>query len=68
MIVRMVHPEHGATHVYDESELEKLKGFGWSVEGDEPVSQADDHLRLVKAALTQSPARKKPGPKPKVKQ
>jgi hypothetical protein len=28
----MIHPRHGATHVYDNSEVERLKGWGWSVE------------------------------------
>jgi hypothetical protein len=59
MIVRMVHPDHGATHVYDTSELERLKGYGWSVEGEE--------AKPVKTE-PEAPARKKPGPKPKAKQ
>lgn len=32
MTTRMIHPEHGATHAYDNSEIERLKGFGWAVE------------------------------------
>jgi hypothetical protein len=32
--IRMTHPLHGAMHAYDAAEIEKLKGWGWSVEGD----------------------------------
>jgi hypothetical protein len=31
---RMIHPDHGATHAYDEGEIAKLKAVGWSVEGE----------------------------------
>jgi hypothetical protein len=34
MIVRMVHPEHGATHVYDAGELERHRKYGWVPEGE----------------------------------
>ena len=50
----MTHPEHGAMHAYDKSEVERLRALGWSVEGEKPVAE-------------QVPERKKPGPKPKAK-
>ena len=30
--VRMTHPVHGATHVYDEIELKEREAKGWTVE------------------------------------
>jgi hypothetical protein len=32
MTTRMTHPQHGATHAYDKSEIERLEKLGWSVE------------------------------------
>ena len=32
MTTLMVHPLHGAMHAYSNSEIERLKGLGWSVE------------------------------------
>lgn len=49
MTTRMVHPLHGATHAYDNSEIERLKGFGWAVDGEKPAG--DEHLDLIKTAL-----------------
>jgi hypothetical protein len=59
----MVHPLHGATHAYDNSEIERLKGLGWSVEEPKtaqslPVAGYIDVLRAQ---------RNKPGRPPKVK-
>lgn len=79
MIVRMVHPEHGATHVYDQGEMARLQGLGWSVEGEPRCkpSTFTEHIDTTgKEPATvisvvddpaQIPARKKPGPKPKAK-
>lgn len=47
---RMTHPQHGATHAYDSGEIAKLKGFGWSVEGEapaEPVATPGDAPETV---------------------
>lgn len=63
MIVRMVHPDHGATHVYDSSELDRLKSWGWSVEGENPPV-----IEPPAVVSEPAPERKKPGPKPKAKQ
>lgn len=37
--IRMVHQEHGATHAYDEGEIERLKKWGWTVEGEAPKAE-----------------------------
>lgn len=34
MIIRMTHPVNGATHVYDKSDMERLRGYGWTPEGE----------------------------------
>ena len=34
MTTRMIHPQHGATHAYDNSEIARLKNLGWSVEAE----------------------------------
>lgn len=74
MTTRMVHPLHGATHAYDNSEIERLKGFGWAVEVPavnrlmttpevlESLAPVVEHIREQVAH-----ERKKPGPKPKAK-
>lgn len=49
---RIVHPEHGATHVYNGAEWDAHKARGWEVEAEE----------VAEAAPV---AKKKPGPKPK---
>jgi hypothetical protein len=36
MIVRMVHPKHGAMHAYDQTEVKRLQGYGWVIE-EKPV-------------------------------
>lgn len=36
--VRMKHPEHGFMHAYGQDELDRLVGYGWSVEEAEGVS------------------------------
>ncbi len=36
MIIRLVHPEHGATHVYNNTDLESHVRVGWSVDAPEP--------------------------------
>jgi hypothetical protein len=63
MCTRMTHPNHGSTHAYGESEVQRLRGYGWV---------PDDELNQPKAAeaepATEHPARKKPGPKPKVRE
>jgi hypothetical protein len=63
MCTRMTHPNHGSTHAYGESEIQRLRGYGWV---------PDDELnppQVVKEELTTEPqARKKPGPKPKVRE
>jgi hypothetical protein len=76
MIVRMVHPEHGATHVYDDSELERLRKYGWAPEGEAqtgPIVNGDTSRELEDALATavpveivslpvvDAPPRRKPG-------
>ncbi len=34
---RVVHPEHGAMHVYNQADLEKLQKRGWEAEHQEEV-------------------------------
>lgn len=70
MATRMVHPLHGATHAYDTGEVDRLKGLGWSVEGEKPAG--DGHLDLIVPALASSfqwpvVERRKPGRPPKAK-
>lgn len=57
MTTRMVHPLHGATHAYDNGEIERLKGFGWAVEGVtvpaavlEALTDADASKKMLEAA------------------
>lgn len=52
MIVRMVHPVHGATHAYDQGEVDRLKKLGWDVE---------------KPAIPTAADKRKPGRPPKAK-
>jgi len=28
----MIHPQHGATHVYDHGEVARLEKYGWAVD------------------------------------
>lgn len=30
--IRMIHPQHGATHVYDHGEVARLEKYGWAVD------------------------------------
>lgn len=50
--VRMVHPLHGATHAYDQGEVERLKGYGW---------QPEEAPELVKLPVLEEPPKRKPG-------
>lgn len=34
MIVRMTHPDHGATHVYSSAEQKAHEERGWKVDGE----------------------------------
>lgn len=36
---RVVHPEHGAMHVYNQADLEKLQKRGWEPEGEVIVEE-----------------------------
>lgn len=70
MTTRMVHPLHGATHAYDVNEIERLKGWGWSVEV--PAAPVAEEvlipvLGVAEGRDEQTVTRKKPGPKPKAK-
>lgn len=52
----MVHPDHGATHAYDTSQVAQLRVHGWKPEGED-----DGHLELLKEPL----ATEFPGDNPK---
>ncbi len=52
-MIYMTHPEHGAMHVYSESEARLAESRGWVRAEWPPKPKAME------------PARKKPGPKPK---
>lgn len=80
MIVRMVHPDHGATHVYDVAELDRHRKLGWLPEDEANArdsslaqcairaNQVIDHsLSGVSAELEQQPAKRKPGRPRKVR-
>lgn len=56
--------DHGVMPVYNLSDVERNKRFGWELlnEGDSPARE-QSAAPVVMPAL----ARKKPGPKPKVK-
>lgn len=58
--IRMVHPQHGATHAYDSGEVAKLKGFGWQVETSEELqaeaATAQGVPTLTEAEAAQLPA------------
>ena len=70
MIVRMVHPEHGAMHVYDNGELERNRKFGWVPEsevvpvinGDTP-REPEDVIAPEAGAMpvVNEPPKRKPG-------
>jgi hypothetical protein len=40
MEVRLIHPEHGATHVYGPLELEAHLANGWQTEGEATLKAA----------------------------
>lgn len=75
MTTRMVHPLHGATHAYDNGEIERLKGFGWAVEVPPSNHIPVEDMRVIHEGIpldvfvqpSPAVARKKPGPKPKAK-
>lgn len=75
MTTRMIHPVHGATHVYDLGEQKRLESAGWRVEGAE--SAADMVATIVAVARADAalddaldenvaPLKRKPG-RPKAK-
>ena len=72
MTTRMTHPQHGATYVYGQSEIDRHKGYGWSVEvpaSAPPVTPKAWAVAADPDNIPQSfePVRRKPGPKPKAK-
>lgn len=42
---RLTHPEHGAMHVYNQADLEKLQKRGWKPEQQEEVVVAEKPKR-----------------------
>lgn len=50
----MTHPDHGSTHAYGQDDIDRLRALGWV-----PDSELVEEVK---------PERKKPGPKPKVKE
>jgi hypothetical protein len=68
MTTRMIHPQHGATHVYGQSEIERHEKLGWAVEIDSPAVVAKPSVTAeVVTAVTQSPEKRKPGRPARVK-
>lgn len=69
MIVRMVHPEHGAMHVYDAGELERVRKFGWVPEDEAAQNMAAAQTlpaavaepEIVPLPVVDEPPRRKPG-------
>jgi hypothetical protein len=61
----MTNPKHGVMPVYSFGEVDQAKVHGWELlnEGDAPARPAP----AAKAVQVDTPARKKPGPKPKAK-
>jgi hypothetical protein len=58
--IRMIHPEHGAMHAYDDAEQKRLERDGWKVEG------AKVELEVVKAVdFTDSARAEMAAPAPK---
>ncbi len=54
MTTRMKHPEHGWTHAYDQSEIDRLKAHGW-----EPEEDPQEVLKEVQEAI--QTLKRKPG-------
>ena len=62
--IRMTHPQHGATHAYDTGEVNKLKGWGWSVEEEKKPAAVTVTASPVVPAVVETvttPEKKKPG-------
>lgn len=60
-MIYMTHPEHGAMHVYSESEAATNEARGWIRTVWPPAPK----VQTVGLAVGLAPERKKPGPKPK---
>lgn len=68
MIIRMVHPQHGATHVYDTVELERHRALGWLTEeaAKPPTVDVSRDALIPAVSLDElrdemAPAKRKPG-------
>lgn len=59
----LTNPEHGEMAVYDMADVERHKQWGWVLLNEGEAPQRGQEA----AQPVEPPARKKPGPKPKVK-
>lgn len=68
---RMVHPDHGYSHAYDNAEVKRMKEAGWAIQTDKEFAAVlaakgkDAEVEAEEVAEAAPVAKKKPGPKPK---
>lgn len=61
MTIRMIHPKHGAMHVYGQGEVDRHIKLGWSVDAPkETIAPAEFEANA-------EPVKRKPGRPPKAK-